>query len=84
MSTRDFSDETFDTKFKNLRSCLEEIKVDWRDAHCDLKISRNNMLEDTLKKVVMLDPYKVNSFLFNFFRSLKFLLRVKLAMMLVG
>ena len=59
MRQRDFSDDTFEIKLKNLRSCLDEIKFDWREAHCDLKISRQNMLEDTLKKVIILDPYKV-------------------------
>ncbi len=60
--SKNVSDETFEIKLKNLRSCLDEIKVDWREAHCDLKISRNNMLEDTLKNVIKLDPYKVNYF----------------------
>lgn len=54
------STETFETKFKNLRSCLEEIKIDWREAHCNLIISRENMLEDTIKYYSGLDPYKVN------------------------
>lgn len=68
MLPRDISEESFDMKFENLRCCLEEIKVDWREAHCDLKISRANMLEDTLKKVVFLDPYKVFMvFYFNYF-----------------
>lgn len=66
---KEISDESFDTKFNNLRMCLEEVKVDWRDAHCDLKISRGNMLEDTLEKIILLDPYKVRISLncFKFF-----------------
>lgn len=53
------SEEPFETKYNNLRSCLEEIKVDWREAHCNLAISRENMLEDTLRKIGTIDPYKV-------------------------
>lgn len=55
--------ETFETKFSNFRSCLEELKIDWREAHCNLNISRENMLEDTLKKIGSIDPYKVNYFI---------------------
>lgn len=53
------SNETFETKFSNFRSCLEELKIDWRESHCNLSISREHMLEDTLKKVGSTDPYKV-------------------------
>jgi hypothetical protein len=52
--------ETFETKFSNFRSCLEELKIDWREAHCNLNISRENMLEDTIKRLGSTDPYKVN------------------------
>jgi hypothetical protein len=52
--------ELFETKLSNFRSCLEEIKIDWREAHCNINISRENMLEDTLKKLGSTDPYKVN------------------------
>lgn len=55
------SNETFETKFSSFRSCLEELKIDWREAHCNLNISREHMLEDSLKKIGSTDPYKVNN-----------------------
>jgi len=79
---KDFiSNELFETKVTNLRSCLEEIKIDWREAHCNLNISRENMLEDTLKKIGSTDPYKV--LFLNTIRNLKFTLKEKLVMMQV-
>ncbi len=53
------SNETFEAKIKNFKSCLEELKIDWREAHCQLSITREHMLEDTLKKIGLTDPYKV-------------------------
>jgi hypothetical protein len=40
-------------------------KVDWRDAHCNLELTRDNVLEESMKKYVKLDPFKVSIFLLN-------------------
>jgi hypothetical protein len=50
---------TFENKIINFRNNLQLRKIDWRDAYCKLEVSRENILEESIKKFKLIDPLKV-------------------------
>jgi hypothetical protein len=50
---------TFESKIINFRNALQVRKIDWRDAYCKLEVSRENILEESIKKFKLIDPLKV-------------------------
>src|SRR5205823_3121436 len=51
-------DLTFDEKIINLKNNLLVMKVDWRDAHCNLELNRQSMLQESMKQFDKIDLYK--------------------------
>lgn len=51
--------QTFEEKLINLRNGLAIMKIDWRDAHCDMSLTRDNTLKQSMKQFEKIDPYKV-------------------------
>lgn len=51
--------EPFEKRFIEFRNNLEIRKVDWRDAHCDLIVNRESVLNQSLVKINKLDLFKV-------------------------
>ena len=48
----------FSEKIKNLRKNLDKMKVDWRVAHCNMELTRENVLEQTFEKIKKIDLFK--------------------------
>jgi hypothetical protein len=51
---------SFEIKIINFRNVLQIRKIDWRDAFCKIEITRENILEESIKKFKLIDPLKVN------------------------
>jgi hypothetical protein len=49
----------FDKRFIELRNNLEIKKVDWRDAHCKMEITREGTLKQSMTKINKIDLFKV-------------------------
>jgi hypothetical protein len=51
-------EKTFEQKLQRLRSNLECMKIDWREAHCNMELNREKILEESIQNFPKLDPYK--------------------------
>jgi hypothetical protein len=50
--------KSFEEKIKTFRNNLECMKIDWRDAHCNMELDRTNLLKESIQKYQKIDPYK--------------------------
>lgn len=53
-----YDDRPFEIKILELKSKLQGLKVDWREAHCSIELNRESLLKESMKKYDKIDPYK--------------------------
>jgi hypothetical protein len=58
--TTQITETSFESKLQILRSSLNELKVDWRDAHANLELNRDNLLKESMKQIENIDLYMVS------------------------
>jgi hypothetical protein len=51
---------SFEDKLIIFKNNIQQLKVDWREAHCKMELSRENVLKQSIKQMEFIDPYKVN------------------------
>jgi hypothetical protein len=49
----------FEDKLSQLKQTIQYMKVDWRDAHEEMQLTRDNLLKASMKQFDNIDPYKV-------------------------
>jgi hypothetical protein len=59
MKKKIYDQRPFEMRIQELKSRLSEIKVDWRDAHCNIELDRDSVLKESMIKYEKIDPYKV-------------------------
>ena len=52
------NEKNFEEKIRSLRNHLEFMKVDWREAHCNMELGREEVLKESMMKFKKIDPYK--------------------------
>ena len=50
----------FEDKLIIFKNNIQQLKVDWREAHCKMELSRENVLKQSIKQMEFIDPYKVS------------------------
>jgi hypothetical protein len=55
----------FEDRLSQLKQTISLMKVDWREAHEEMQLTRDNILKQSIKQFDNIDPYKVNICLFR-------------------
>ena len=50
---------SFDIKIELFKKKLSMIKIDWREGCCNLQLSRDNFLDESIKQFLKINIYKV-------------------------